>query len=251
MTGVDVIAATTFHGRRGANRHGFSYSVDFVLLNAEKISTKPRLFGRNARGLWSVNDRDNGGPVGQGRGAAWVREVIAAHNIPANGRIDLLTQPRSLGYVFNPVSFWLCHDASNTLRAVISEVSNTFGDRHSYLCHHADFRPIEARDWVSARKIFHVSPFQPVDGEYRFRFGISRTDVNIVIDYNHKAGGVVATLSGPRQTLTTGRLLRAFAMCPLGTRLVMARIFWQALRLRLKGAKYRNRPLPPSSTVSR
>ena len=66
---------------------------------------------------------------------------------------------------FNPVSFWLCRrDGDDTLIAVIAEVSNTFGDRHSYLVHHPDLRTIEASDRLTAQKIFHVSPFQPVEG---------------------------------------------------------------------------------------
>ena len=57
-------------------------------------------------------------------------------------------------------------------RAVIAEVSNTFGDRHSYLCAHGDHRPLTREDTLSAQKIFHVSPFQPIEGGYTFRFDI-------------------------------------------------------------------------------
>jgi DUF1365 family protein len=81
-----------------------------------------------------------------------------------DGTLMLLAQPRTLGHVFNPVSFWLAHDKQRRLRAVISEVSNTFGDRHSYLCAHDDHRPITREDTLSAQKIFHVSPFQPIEG---------------------------------------------------------------------------------------
>jgi hypothetical protein len=76
------------------------------------------------------------------------------------------------GFVFNPVSFWFCHDRDGALRAVLAEVRNTFGDHHNYLVAHADQRPITAADTLTARKIFHVSPFFPVAGEYRFRFDL-------------------------------------------------------------------------------
>ncbi len=75
-----------------------------------------------------------------------------------------------LGYVFNPVSFWYCHDRAGNLAAVLAEVSNTFGERHNYLVAHADGRPIRAGETLEARKVFHVSPFMAVQGHYRFRF---------------------------------------------------------------------------------
>ena len=81
-----------------------------------------------------------------------------------------MTMPRMLGYVFNPVSFWFCRDRSGALRAVLCEVNNTFGESHCYLVHHDDLRPIEPDAWLDGRKAFHVSPFLPVEGGYRFRF---------------------------------------------------------------------------------
>jgi DUF1365 family protein len=66
---------------------------------------------------------------------------------------------------------------------VIAEVSNTFGDRHSYLCAHDDHRPITREDTLSAQKIFHVSPFQPIEGGYTFRFDIREDRVGVWIDY--------------------------------------------------------------------
>ncbi|MCA3525386.1 MAG: DUF1365 family protein, partial [Rhodobacter sp.] len=132
MTGVDHIRGETFHGRKGAVTNDFRYGVDFILLDPV-TACGPSLFSLNGRNVTSLHDTDHGGPPGQGRGVAWVREVLAAHDLPGADRILLLAQPRVLGHVFNPVSFWLCHDAAGALRVVIAEVSNTYGDRHSYL----------------------------------------------------------------------------------------------------------------------
>ena len=85
----------------------------------------------------------------------------------------LLAQPRLAGFLFDPVSFWLCVDGEGALRAVIAEVNNIFGDRHSYLCVHADGRPIRPEDEMTAAKVFHVSPFQDIAGGYTFRFRLS------------------------------------------------------------------------------
>lgn len=250
MSALHHIAGQTFHGRRGSLSNRFTYGVDYVLFDAEQPVTAPGLFKRNARGLLSVHDSDHGGAPGAGRGAAWVRDVLRDAGLPAPVRVELLAQPRVLGHVFNPVSFWLCHE-DRGLYCVIAEVSNTFGDRHSYLCHRDDHGPITATDDVTARKIFHVSPFQPVDGGYTFRFDLTAERVNIRIDYGHAAGGLIATLTGARCPATTRGLLGAMLRRPLGSRRVLALIHWQALKLWWKGARYNTRPEPPQPEVSR
>ncbi len=85
-------------------------------------------------------------------------------------RVLLVAQPRVLGFLFNPVSFWLIVDQTDDLRAVIAEVNNTYGQRHSYLCAHDDLRPIRFSDTLTTKKVFYVSPFQDVSGRYDFRF---------------------------------------------------------------------------------
>ena len=200
---VDHIAGLTFHGRKGAVTNAFTYSVDYVLLDAEKVVRAPKLFSRNRGGLFSLNDKDHGGAPTEGRGAPWVRDVLREYAIHFDiGSIELLAQPRVLGHVFNPVSFWLVRDADDAIRVVIAEVSNTYGDRHSYLCHHDDLREITREDTLGARKIFHVSPFQPVEGDYTFRFDITEARIGIWIDYKTGNGSLLATLTGSRKPLT-------------------------------------------------
>lgn len=250
MSRVDHIAGETFHGRRGAVENSFRYSIDYVLLDAD-AAEGPGLFARNRGNLVSVQDRDHGGAPGQGRGAVWVREVLAAHGAAGTQRVLLLTQPRVLGHVFNPVSFWLCHDETGALRTVIAEVTNTFGDRHSYLCAKQNGAPIGREDTLAAQKIMHVSPFQEVEGGYTFRFDIRDDRVGIWIDYSNGADGVFATLTGARKPLTNAAILRACLRRPFGSRRVLALIHWQALKLAVKGARYRPRPTPPVDDVSR
>ncbi|WP_103332157.1 DUF1365 domain-containing protein [Pseudotabrizicola formosa] len=248
---VDLIHGETFHGRKGAIRNSFRYTVDYVALDAEALVSGPALFGRNRRNLTALWDSDHGGPPGQGRGAAWVRDVLAAHGLPAPARILLMAQPRVLGHVFNPVSFWLCHDAAGDLRVVIAEVSNTYGDRHSYLAHHDTHGPITREDTLQARKIFYVSPFQPIEGDYAFRFDITADRIGIWIDYTTPGGGLFTNLIGRRVPLTNAAILRACLRRPLGSRRVLALIHWQALKLALKGVKFRSHPKPPAEDVSR
>ena len=246
---VDHIRGETFHGRKGAVKNNFRYGVDYLLLNTES-SKGPRLFSRNRRNLTSLFDVDHGGLPRQGKGVQWVRDVLSSHALPGADEILLLAQPRVFGHVFNPVSFWLCYDNLHHLRVVIAEVSNTFGDRHSYLCYHADYRPITREDTLTATKIFHVSPFQPVEGGYKFRFDIGQDKIGIWIDYSTGDSGLYATLTGPRMTLTNRAIIFACLRRPFGSRRVLALIHWQAVKLALKGARFWRRPEPPVDEIS-
>ena len=250
MTGIDHIAGQTFHGRKGAVKNAFRYSIDYVLCDAEAEVRGPRLFGRNRAGVMSLHDRDHGGAIRDGQGAAWVRQVLAENGIDLTGRIDLLAQPRVLGHVFNPVSFWLIHDDAGVLRCVIAEVGNTFGDRHSYLCRSPNLAPITGDVMLTAQKIFHVSPFQPIEGGYVFRFDVTPEAIDIRIDYTRGAGGLIATLTGPRKPLTNAGILHAILRRPFGSRRVLALIHWQALKLWWKGATFRPWTKPPRDEVS-
>jgi DUF1365 family protein len=255
MSVVEHVAGQTFHGRRGPISNKFTYAVDYVLFNAEEDLHLPRLMSRNARNIASLSDRDHGGAPGQGRGAAWVREVLAAHQLEGvtDGAVYLLTQPRVLGHLFNPVSFWLCHDTQGGLRVVIAEVNNTYGDRHSYLCVKPDRSVIQGSDTLAAQKIFYVSPFQPVEGDYAFNFDIQPEKLSIRIGYtqDHEApgAGLVATLTGQRRPLGNRAILGAMVR-RFGSRRVLALIHWQALKLWWLGAKFNGRPKPPAQEVS-
>lgn len=248
---VDHIVGQTFHGRKGKVENAFRYSVDYVLLDAEAEVQRPRLFARNACGLTSLHDIDHGGPQGQGRGAVWAREVLAQYQINGITEVELLAQPRVLGHVFNPVSFWLCRREDSGLVAVIAEVTNTYGDRHSYLCHHPDQRAITRSDQLCATKVLHVSPFQPVEGEYTFRFDITDARIGIWIDYGRANGGLIATLTGKRKPLDSWGILRSMLRRPLGARRVLALIHWQALKLWIKGAVFRGQVEAPQDEVSK
>ncbi len=249
MTQVDLIRGETFHGRKGAVSNSFRYTVDYVMLEPDH-AIGPRLFSRNRGNLTAVHDKDHGGAPGQGRGTAWVREVLANHGLPAPARIELVAQPRVIGHVFNPVSFWLAYDGAGDLRTAIAEVTNTYGDRHSYLAYRPDHGPIRSDDTLQAQKIFYVSPFQPVEGGYRFRFDIRPDRIGIWIDYTQKDGGLYTNLIGSRVPLTNAAILRACLRRPFGSRRVLALIHWQALKLALKGVAFRRRPVPPAKDVT-
>lgn len=256
MSVVHHIPGQTFHGRRGPVKNRFTYGVDYVLFDAEAELKLPLLMSRNRANISSLHASDHGGMPGAGTGAQWARDVLAAHDLTeiTSGKLMLLTQPRVLGHLFNPVSFWLCHDNAGDLRAVIAEVNNTYGDRHSYLCVKPDRSVITPQDELGAQKIFYVSPFQPIEGRYAFHFQVDADKVAIRIGYrqDHEApnAGLIATLAGPRKPLTNRVILGAMLRRPFGGRRVLALIHWQALKLWWMGAKFRAHTPPPESEVS-
>ncbi|SDG68769.1 DUF1365 domain-containing protein [Alloyangia pacifica] len=242
------LPARVTHARRGGIRHAFAYGVDYLLLDPDRA--RPRtFFSRNRFNLFALHDRDHGGPRGAGDGAAWARKVFAGAGL-TEVTVALMIQPRFLGYWFCPVSFWLALRGDRLL-AVIAEVNNTFGQRHSYLCHHAGFAPIAPGDELTATKAFHVSPFQDMRGTYHFRFAISTAGAAISIHQIDGKEGLIATMHGALAPATPMRLLGAALKRPGGAMRVIVLIYWNALRLKLKGAGYRPLPSPPDQEVSR
>lgn len=241
---VLALDAAITHARRGALRHSFRTRADHVLL-APETARPPRGLSLDRFNLLSVYRRDHGGLRGAGQGADWAWDQFAQAGLPrAPGRVlALLTQPRFLGYWFNPVSFWMVIEG-DALSAVIAEVNNTFGQRHSYLLARPDFAPITPRTRMSARKVFHVSPFQDVAGEYRFRFALHPDRLSIMISQIDGEAGVETAMTGTLSPLSTGAIVAGVVRRPGGPLRVLAQIYWHALRLKLKGAAYR--PLPPA-----
>ncbi len=242
----ELCIGSVMHARHAPVVNRFSYPLFFLRLPLSRIAMlNMRMLGVDRLAPMRVNLADHGSRDGSNP-IDWARALLRRHGIDADGEIVLQTMPRLMGYVFNPVSFLFCHDAQSQLRAVLCEVNNTFGERHNYLVAHADGRPIGPSDSLWARKVFHVSPFFPVRGEYRFRF-VRRGAVRAVaIDY-YDGGQLMLTtrVAGRAQPLSEAALLAALLRFPLMTLGVVARIHWQALRLALRRVTIFRKPQPP------
>lgn len=249
MTENWLYRGNVVHTRLKPMRHHFRYPAFFVCFPLGRRAELARgLFGVDRFNLFSLHEADHG----DGRdSAAWVRGILARHGIAAAGEIWLQTMPRVLGFSFNPVSFWYCEDAAGALRAVVCEVNNTFGERHCYLLTAPGNGVISSDTELRAQKIFHVSPFFAVAGEYHFRFRLEQGRRTVRIDHWRDGEPLLMTaVTGTARPLASAELLRTFASLGWATVMVVVRIHWQALRLWLKGAKFHKKPVPPQQEVS-
>lgn len=245
------------HRRLRPVAHRFVYPVYFCVLplsDMERIDSA--FFSLNRFNLFSFHFADHGARDGS-HPLAWIRDLLDQHGLVADGEISLQCFPRVLGFVFNPVSFWFCHQSSGELIAVLAEVSNTFGERHNYLLAHPDGRPIVDGEVIERDKVFHVSPFMAVAGHYRFRFQLKslpgRSPTRVAcIDHADAGGDLLHTvLTGAATPLTSGALLKAFVSYPLLTVGVVFRIHWQAVRLWTKRVPFFTKPNLPLEETTR
>lgn len=246
--------ATVFHKRTRPRVNEFRYGVFYFCVDLRDMERLRRPFLSLDRfNLLSFHRKDHGACDGTDL-QAWIRDVLAKNGLGeiADGPVVLHCHPRVLGYVFNPISLWFCHDRAGGLRAVLCEVRNTFGERHLYLVAHADGRPILETEWLQARKAFHVSPFMPVSGHYRFRFRLDAERVRADIHYHDDEGPILVTyVDGRRRDLTAASAAGAVFRHPLMTLMVVGRIHYQALKLLLKRARFHRKPAPPTRELTR
>ena len=242
-----LIEGAIWHARTGDTENAFRYGATYVALplaafEAGQLALQPDRFG-----IWTLRRADHGLQDGSS-----LSDFIAGHLEPLGlGHCDvtLVTLPRSLGYSFNPVSFWLARDEGG-LRAVLAEVSNTFGERHLYMVRHPDNRPIERQDRIIGEKIFHVSPFLPREGHYEFRFDAGPGRFGAWIDWVGTDGRRLGTsLTGSARPMDAKSLRSAVWHRPAQVQRVMTLILWQALRLLLRGTSIYSKP--PQLPVTR
>ncbi|MBE0546583.1 MAG: DUF1365 domain-containing protein, partial [Rubrivivax sp.] len=244
LLGIGVVR----HRRLRPTEHAFAYPTYFLLLPMRSLRAAPdATLRRNRSGLMSFHDRDHGD--GRADALAWLDELLAAEGVTgADGEVWLHPYPRVFGYVFKPVSFWYCHRSDGSLAALVAEVNNTFGERHCYLL--AGPELAFGRELV-ARKVFHVSPFCRVQGQYRFRFMRTADRTVARVDHDDDAGPLLQTsVSGQLQPLTRRSVRAAFFGLPMMTLGVIGRIHWQALQLWLKRVPLVSRPQPPQAFTS-
>lgn len=233
--------AQVMHHRLSPKRHQFSYQVFMFYIDLDEIdylSRQLRFMSRNRFNLFNFRDKDHL-QISTGNVREQILTYLQQQGITTPiGRIMLLTNLCTLGYQFNPVSFYYCFDTQGHPVCSVVEVCNTFGEMKPYLLDDTTLTRKGFR--LNTGKYFYVSPFSDMDTQFDFDLSIPGGQLNIRIDDCHKSGErfLISTLKGEKKPLTDGMLLYYFFSFPLITIKVIWSIHWQALCLWLKKLPY-------------
>ena len=250
-SGSAFYVGSVMHRRLRPRVHRLRHRAFWMLLDLDEIdrlASRLPLFSRNGFNAVSFHDADHGDGSATPLRAQITRHLNAA-GISEDGAIRLLCMPRIFGYGFNPLSIYFCHSREGVLTAILYEVHNTFGQRHSYLI------PVDPRAGTvidqQCHKSFYVSPFLDMDMTYAFRVALPGDGVSVAIRGRDRDGLlIVAALTGRRAPLTNTTLLSVLLTHPLLTLKVIGAIHWHALRMLLKGYRLRARPDAPATPVT-
>ena len=239
MTVSCLYVGAVTHRRMRPVAHALRYRLFQLYLDldeAQAVTRKSWVLGFNRPRLMSFHERDHG-DSSQTPLKLQIEARVTAAGLATGGAVRVLCMPRILGFVFNPITLYMCHAISGELTAVVYEVNNTFGNRTFYVLPAAT--PIRH----GAAKAMHVSPFMDMDLDYDFALGQPGETFGITIRVGQ--GGetlLVAAFQGARRPLTDTSLLRVWASHPLLTFKVVAGIHWEALKLWRKGMRLRKNP---------
>lgn len=250
-----IYECNVMHARFAPKAHRFAYRIFLFALDLDELDSlhrSLRLFSRNRANLYSLREGDflptherkhqPSQPVPPAPAAATLKERVVAHLATQSidltgGRVLLVTLPRVLGYLFNPVSFYFCYDRHGAPVAALAEVTNTFREMKPYVLGpgtlgHGTFS-------LRVPKNFYVSPFSDVDVAFDFALRPPGDKLAIQIDdYVGTQRTLISTLSGPRRGLTDGRLAWYLLKYPFITLQVIGLIHWHAFKLWLKNVPW-------------
>ncbi|MDQ2707814.1 MAG: DUF1365 domain-containing protein [Actinomycetota bacterium] len=200
--------AEVSHLRTQRIRRGFSHRIYLWLVDLDELPRLPRWLASTAR----FESRDHLGDPERSIKANLLDWLSTQGVRLDGGRVLMLANARSLGYVFNPISLFWCHRADGSLTCVVAEVHNTYGGRHRYL-----LRP-DSDGAALVEKDFYVSPFLTVDGQYRMRVPVpgQRLAVSVTLHQDGQTA-LTATVTGTRRPATTVELVRMLLRKPFVT----------------------------------
>ncbi|HXA39294.1 MAG TPA: DUF1365 domain-containing protein [Phenylobacterium sp.] len=247
MTASGLYCGLVSHARVKPRKHKLAYRVFMLLVDLDELADlKLKTLGIGRFNLFGFDTRRFGD--GSGRPLkAQVEATLAEAGLPTGGPVRMLAMPQILGRGFNPLTVYFCHAPNRTLSAILYEVNNTFGERHSYLIP----APNAALIKQGCGKAFYVSPFMDMDLTYAFRILRPEERVLVAVDASDADGLVLAaSFAGERRELTDRELVRAWLTHPWMTLGVVAAIHLEALQIWLKGEKVRVRPKRPARAVT-
>jgi DUF1365 family protein len=234
-----LVCGKVRHRRTRPFRYALEHDVAYLALDLDEldlVDARLRLLSRNRRNVLQFRDDDHWPTPATDLRTSVHEHLRAEGEDPTGWRITLVTNPRVLGYVFNPASFYLCRDAAGVLRVVVVEVHNTHLERHLYTLRP---RTADGRFTASMEKAFYVSPFIDLEGRYTVHVQDDPTRLRIAINERQGDQPVIATsLVLERRRLDDRQLLRTLLRYPLVTWKTIALIHWHAFHLWRRGIPF-------------
>jgi DUF1365 family protein len=246
------------HRRLRPKPYAFQHRIMMLYADLDELGTiehTTRLLSHERRNLYSFRDADYfptgaEGPL-KSRVTAFLRE--RSIDLGAAGRVRLLTLPRILGYIFNPISVYFCSDEQDTPLCAIVEVGNTFREsklfllpRQPQLAPQPGTRPAPARFRLRVPKHYYVSPFSSLDVCFDFDLRLPGQTLQLhVEDWDADGKLLDSHLRGTRLPLSDYQLLRCALKFPALTLKVIALIHWHALQLALRGLRWHRKAERP------
>ncbi len=237
-----------YHSREAGARHSFRYPTFFLQFSCSQEDQLQKQLRKQFYGALSLSSRQ----YLDGQEGSFdenIKKFLSEFCDYKAQDVFLQTLPKMFGYAFNPVSFWFCKK-DQELEAVLVEVNNTFGERHFYWIQPS--AKITETQWLKAEKVFHVSPFFPVEGYYQFRFQLNAQHSRVDINYHgpDEKLRLATWVSGQLTHLEEIHLLPLLSRYGWMTPLILIRIHFQALRLWLKKSRFYSKPALPGKKVS-
>lgn len=238
-----------FHKRFSPREYGFTSRLFMWHIDLDELpelERSLRLFSHNRRNVYSFRDDDHL-YLGKDNLSANVRAYLASQGIPQEpSRITLLTNLRTFGYVFNPVSFFFCYDGAEMPLAVVVEVHNTFGELKPFILRREDL--LGNRFSAHHPKLFYISPFSDLDQRLEIKADLPGRRIALYVNnYEREADQPFfrSSLTGDQVPLNNASLLHYSLRFPLITLKVITLIHWHALRLTLKGVRFHRKTEHP------
>lgn len=248
-----LYTCSVMHNRLAPKKHNLHYNVFMFWLDLDEIDTVAKkywLFSRNRFNMFNFCDADHLQlPIDNPDKTKNVKEQITGYlqsqNIKLNDpKIFLLTNLRTLGYQFNPVSFYFIYENEKPV-CCVAEVGNTFGEMKLFLLNSETLH--ENRFLYRTKKYFYVSPFIEHDVDFDFQLSVPNDKLNLRIDdYRGEDRFFIATVTGNKKTISQLRLIWFAIRFPFITLKIISLIHWNALLLWLKKIPYHKKEANPN-----
>lgn len=241
-----IYTANIMHARSEPMKRSFAYKVFMFYLDLDELDHIKKsiwLISKNRFNYFNFRDKDhiqipNENPHDSRQTKEHLIQYLRENNMTEPvGRILLLTNLATLGYQFNPVSFYFVFDQENNPLCSVVEVGNTYGEMKPFYIDNSSLEENTYR--YQTKKLFYVSPFIEHDVDFNFELDIPREKLRLKIDdFKDDRRFFSAVLTGERKALTNSNVVKYALFFPIITLKVIGLIHWQAFKIWLKGIRY-------------